>query len=337
MGKEEIELRPLPPATNDDAAAKRLREFFAGAVRDEVKPGLDSIRGDLHALFPALANQDKPLPTSEVFGEYLEVQRARRERRVVDRLENALRPVIDGLGVDDLREADARGIESTLLRLRRERRWCAATYEKRRLLLSALFSFLVKQDRLLHNPVQRVPRARIMPKPIRFLTRDEMTALFRVTDADPWIGPAVRVAIFTGCRRGELVGLTWNDVNFETGRIHVRATKTKTLRAVKIHAELRPLLDELYAARGNCPFVLESPKRQGWDGQNLVHRLVERERAAGLPRWTFLDFRHTFASLLAMRGASLFVIAKLLGNTPEICRTHYAHLTNESLDPHVDF
>ena len=46
-------------------------------------------------------------------------------------------------------------------------------------------------------------------------------------------------------------------------------------------------------------------------------------RKAGLD-WHCLDFRHTFGSHLAMKGESLYKISELMGNSPEICRRHYA-------------
>jgi hypothetical protein len=50
-----------------------------------------------------------------------------------------------------------------------------------------------------------------------------------------------------------------------------------------------------------------------------------------------IGYRHTFASQLAMRGESLFKISKLMGNSPEICRRHYAALLPESLVESVEF
>jgi integrase len=50
-----------------------------------------------------------------------------------------------------------------------------------------------------------------------------------------------------------------------------------------------------------------------------------------------LDFRHTFGSQLAMKGESLYKIATLLGNSPEICRRHYAALSPETMTGAVEF
>ena len=48
-------------------------------------------------------------------------------------------------------------------------------------------------------------------------------------------------------------------------------------------------------------------------------------------------YRHTFGSQLAMKGESLYKISTLMGNSPEICRRHYAALLPEALIDSVEF
>ena len=50
-----------------------------------------------------------------------------------------------------------------------------------------------------------------------------------------------------------------------------------------------------------------------------------------------MDFRHTFGSQLAQKGESLYKISELMGNSPEICRRHYAALTPERMRDTVEF
>jgi len=79
-----------------------------------------------------------------------------------------------------------------------------------------------------------------------------------------------------------------------------------------------------------------SPEGTRWDPDNFSSDLRVAQRAAGL-RWTCLHFRHTFGSQLAQKGVSLYKISTLMGNSPEICRRHYAALLPESLSPDVEF
>jgi site-specific recombinase XerD len=69
---------------------------------------------------------------------------------------------------------------------------------------------------------------------------------------------------------------------------------------------------------------------------NFSQALRAANQKAGLT-WTCLIYRHTFGSHLAMKGESLYKIVTLMGNSPEICRRHYAALIPEALTTTVDF
>ncbi len=88
-----------------------------------------------------------------------------------------------------------------------------------------------------------------------------------------------------------------------------------------------------------------SPKGRRYDVDNFSQKLRAANQAAvpalslpkGLP-WTCLDYRHTFGSQLAIEAReSLYKIATLMGNSPEICRRHYAALVPEALLSTVEF
>ena len=79
-----------------------------------------------------------------------------------------------------------------------------------------------------------------------------------------------------------------------------------------------------------------SPKGTKYDPDNFSSDLREINRKAGLV-WTCLDFRHTFGSQLAQKGESLYKISTLMGNSPEICRRHYAALLPETMVDCVEF
>ena len=69
---------------------------------------------------------------------------------------------------------------------------------------------------------------------------------------------------------------------------------------------------------------------------NFAADLRAINTACDLP-WSSLDFRHTFGSHLASKGVSLYKISALMGNSPEICRRHYAALMPDSLAEAVEF
>lgn len=73
-----------------------------------------------------------------------------------------------------------------------------------------------------------------------------------------------------------------------------------------------------------------------WDVDDMSTDLRAANAAKSLT-WSCLDYRHTFGSQLAMKGESLFKIATIMGNSPQICQLHYAALSPESLVESVEF
>jgi hypothetical protein len=72
-----------------------------------------------------------------------------------------------------------------------------------------------------------------------------------------------------------------------------------------------------------------------WDPDNFSYSR-DANKKAGLS-WSCLDYRHTFGSQLAMKGESLYKIATLMGNSPDICRHHYAAISSDSTLGVVEF
>jgi len=158
----------------------------------------------------------------------------------------------------------------------------------------------------------------------------------------------VATYIYSGLRREEALWLTLDDIDFtaySNGVIRVRAKtvngqywqpKTKKNRAVPISTTLRRYLKDYEPTPTQERWFFPSPHGKRYDPDNFSRDLRNANRKAGLS-WTCLDFRHTFGSHLAMRGVSLYKISTLMGNSPEICRRHYATLMPEYLVDSVEF
>jgi len=194
------------------------------------------------------------------------------------------------------------------------------------------------------NPVAAVDRYRIELKPIRFLTLDQIAEQLNALDGHPVLRTMVATLIYAGLRLGELLWLTPRDVDLQRGYLAVRRKtvlartwmpKTGKDRAVPISAALHEIL-ETYEPPADELWYFVTKHGCQWDSDAFGDALRTANRAAGLP-WTALDFRHTFGSQLAMQGQSLFKIAELLGNSPQVCQRHYAALLPESLVGCVEF
>lgn len=159
--------------------------------------------------------------------------------------------------------------------------------------------------------------------------RDRIIALAEATGEKDWL--AVPVAFYAGMRREEVYRMQWEDIDFKARIITVPITKTKRLRKIPLNRALGKILKKIPASQRTGP-VAPLPDGTGSrnDRANTLIRIVRRlakQKRSPVPQehigWNV--FRHTFGSLLAQGGVSLDKISALMGNTPEVCRRHYAH------------
>lgn len=228
--------------------------------------------------------------------------------------------------------------------------WVPKTVNNYRETLHKMFAYAIKyrgfvsRDRRYPNPVDGVDRQGEPAPDITFLKLDEISEQLRVLEGHPVLRTIAATCIYAGLRRGEVVMLTPDDVDMANRMIRVRAKtvgekkwqpKTKRNRVV-------PISDALYDILGKYqpPVVTEwffpSPHGMRWDPDNLTHELTKINGRHGLP-WCCGDFRHTFGSHLAQKGESLYKISTLMGNSPEICKRHYAALIPEKMTDVVEF
>jgi len=228
--------------------------------------------------------------------------------------------------------------------------WSAKTANLMRQTLHKLFSYAIKhhgfrsRDQRCPNPVKAVDKQKEPAPQIRFLRSDEIPAQLDVLREFPVIHAMVATYIYAGLRREEALWLMREDVDFPSRLIRMRAKtvdgqcwqpKTKRNRVVPMSDALYTILSG-YVPPENCPWFFPSPRGKRWDCDNFSQDLREINEAHGFD-WTCLDFRHTFGSHLAQKGVSLYKIATLMGNSPEICRRHYAALIPEEMGDVVEF
>lgn len=226
------------------------------------------------------------------------------------------------------------------------------TANRYREILHRLFNWAMKANGIRipggGNPVTNVERYKERAPEIRYLTLAQIDEQLHVLRFKPQLQTMVALLIYAGVRREELLWLTVDDVNLNAGAhgmIQIRAKtiageswqpKTKRNRAVPISSALRVYLDRYVIRRSDHGWYFPSPQGTRWDGDNFAADLRKANADASLC-WSALDYRHTFGSQMAQRGVSLYKIATLMGNSPEICRRHYAAIAPEALHEEIDF
>jgi len=168
---------------------------------------------------------------------------------------------------------------------------------------------------------------------VRFLSNDERERLLTACkeSVNTYLYPIVTIAISTGARYGEIMKLTWDDVDFERQRIILKDTKNGSTRAVPL-AGLA--FDEMKALskvrRIDTKLIFASRNSKGKEKPVLIRTSWETAlRKAGIENFHFHDLRHTAASYLAMSGATLAEIAEVLGHKTLQMVKRYAHLSEQ--------
>jgi integrase len=177
------------------------------------------------------------------------------------------------------------------------------------------------------NPCRRVPRPTEPRGRVRFLSDDERKRLLEAcrSSDEPRLYPLVMLALSTGARQGEIMGLRWPDIDLPRGVAVLHQTKNGERRSVPITGPAEKLMHELNKVRRiDTDLIFASRRgnprfpRQAWN------RAVEQ---AELEDFNFHDLRHTAASYLAMSGATLAEIAEVLGHKTLAMVKRYSHLT----------
>jgi integrase len=171
------------------------------------------------------------------------------------------------------------------------------------------------------KPFKSVDAARV-----RYLTVDEAQRL--VNACDPDFRLLVQAALQTGCRYSELARLEVADFNPDSGTLVIRQSKVGRARYVVLTHEGTSLFRRLTAGRAGSEVMLRKANGEAWRTSHQLRPMAQVcQRAKINPPASFHALRHTWASLAAMNGTPLFVVAKNLGHADtRMVERHYGHL-----------
>jgi integrase len=196
-------------------------------------------------------------------------------------------------------------------------------------ILSGVLSAAVKEFELLaENPLRKIRYPAEQHGRVRYLSDEERHRLLDACQQSRCAAlyPLVMLALATGGRKQELLQLRWVDVDLEQGSVRFLHTKNKHPRSVPMEG---PALEVLRAWAPQQPAGMGYvfPSVNGAKGRHVTSAWYMARERAGLPGFRFHDLRHSFASYLAMSGASLIEIADLLGHKTLAMVRLYAHLS----------
>ena len=195
--------------------------------------------------------------------------------------------------------------------------------------LSHAFTLAVKEWGWIEfNPLQRVSKPKEPRGRVRFLADDERARLLEAckhsSSADLY--PAVVLALSTGARKAEIMGLAWKRIDLARGVAILEDTKNGERRALPLAGLALSLLTDRAKVR-RIDTDLLFPGRNPARPVELRKPWMAALAAAGIEDFRWHDLRHSAASYLAMNGASLAEIAEVLGHKTLQMVKRYAHLS----------
>lgn len=218
--------------------------------------------------------------------------------------------------------------------------------------LGQIFKFCVKRGYCMLNPVSEADRPRGQgtdldeqldnKKQIRVMTVEQIREFLELVHIQKYHA-LFTLAIFSGARQGELLGLKWSDINWQDKQIHIQRTfnngsffETKTKgsnRWVDIGPTTMKVLKEwkLACPPGKLDLVFPTNTGGPMNHNNMVNRYFKPTITAMGLNLRFHDLRHTYASLLIEQGENVKYIQDQLGHsTPIVTLDVYAHLMRPS-------
>lgn len=211
-------------------------------------------------------------------------------------------------------------------------------------------------DLILKNPLRKVDIPKERKRKYTVWKREELLRFLQVAkDEDLDYFALFFVCIYTGLRRGELLGLKWEDVNFKDGNLHIQRNQTylngtftygslktesssrviklddETLNTLMQHKKRQSELKLLYGPQYSIENLIFSRKNgQPIQPTTLTVTFHNIMKKSNVPKIRFHDLRHTHATLLLEAGVSLKEVQERLGHSSiKMTGDIYAHVTEE--------
>ena len=198
--------------------------------------------------------------------------------------------------------------------------------------LSAVYTFAIRQEWVKYNPCAAVKKPPDRRR-TRFLSMEEVqrfgSALVQLEadGANPKAIAIMRLWALTGCRRDEIAGLKWLEIDFDRACLVLADSKTGRSIRPLAHAAIAILKSQV--KHDGATFVFPSDENAGVFYQGTKRYWVKAVKLAKLPGVTPHTLRHTIGSAAVSTGETLAMTGALLGHASEKATSIYAHMQQD--------
>jgi integrase len=276
-------------------ARKGARQRFA-QIELGIDPAAEKAKRTIEATATALT-------LAEVARRYLDAKRGELRHNSYRAAQLHLREHWKPLAARPIGSIGRADVAAQLQTLVKERGRIAAA--RSRANLSAMYAWAMGEALVDSNPTigTNPPDKGVAPRE-RVLTNRELAAIWNACDDDS--GRIVRLLILTSCRRQEIGGLKWSEVDLDRGSLTIDSARTKNHRALTL--TLPPAALAILTSAPRCSeFVFGDNAFQSWSA--LKARI---DTGSGVSGWTLHDLRRTSATGLADLGVQPHVIEQIL-------------------------
>ena len=209
--------------------------------------------------------------------------------------------------------------------------YSGTTVNKMVSLARRIYYLAMDAEKIKSNPFARRGTFKEEPKG-QYISDQEFWAIYgKVRE---YLKPVILVAYLTGMRRGEILDLTWDRVNFNNGYIDLTPSDTKTEEPRRIYFNVINILKNVFieAANKNHPgqelvFTKEDGKAVP---KYYIQKLLKKAcKEAGVKPYRLHDLRHTFNTNMLKAGVDQVVTMKLTGHKTNAMFLRYAHIDDQ--------
>ena len=268
-------------------------------------------------------------------------------------IENHIKPNIGDIPLEKLTTLDLQRLYKTLLSRGRVDRLeskgqpkglSPKTVRNIHQILSAALKLAQEQRIILTNPAEGCALPKVEHREMKTLPVEQLQSFLREAK-DSGVFELYYLELATGLRRGELLGLKWEDIDLEHGDLRVRRQiaridgrvveaplKTRNAyRTLPLAEDTVSILEEQKKKVGSSPWVFPSATGGPISPDSVLHMLHRVLKRAGLPEVRFHDLRHTFATLALQNGVDIKTVSGMLGHfSAGFTLDTYAHVTTSA-------
>ncbi len=208
--------------------------------------------------------------------------------------------------------------------------------------LKQIFNDALKWDYVMKGPVKNLNFIKLPDRALSYWRHPQIEQFLSANQDNEYID-LFELALNTGLRKGEILGLCWDKVDFNRSSIEIsrtvdryglkNQTKTGKIRHVSLNRRTIEILSNRYSNRKHPSLVFTQSNGEPIKENHLNDRIFKKlVLKANVPMIRLHDLRTSYASNFVMAGGDIFVLAKILGHSSvEMTAKKYAHLSEQHM------